>query len=72
MKKLGPEKKVRIIDCIKQDPHCTFCSNAPENLTRLFWHCAKVKLFWKDLTDKRFDCEFIPREYTKDMAILLA
>ena len=56
---------------IKQDPHCTFCSNAPENLIHLFWHCTKVKLFWKDLTDKLFDCEFIPREYTKDMAILL-
>ena len=56
---------------IKQDPNCSFCSNAPENLIHLFWHCTKVKLFWKTLTDKLLDFELIPRNYLKDIAVLL-
>ena len=56
---------------IRQDPNCCFCSNAPENLIPLFWYCTKVKLFWKNLTDKLLNFELIPRNYPKDIAVLL-
>ena len=56
---------------IEQDPNCSICSNAPKNLIHLFWHCTKVKLFWKNLTDKLLDFELIPRNYAKDIAVLL-
>ena len=56
---------------IKQDPQCSFCSNAPENLSHLFWYCPKVNMFWKVLTVKLLDCELIPQDYLKDIAVFL-
>ena len=56
---------------IKQDPQCSFCSNVPENLIHLFWHCPKVIKFWKGLTSKLLDCELIPQDYLKDIAVSL-
>jgi len=56
---------------IKQDTNCSFRSNARENLIHLFWHFTKVKLFWKNLTDKLLDFELIPRNYPKEFAVLL-
>ena len=56
---------------IIQDPNCSFCSNAPNNLIHLFWHCTKVKLFRKTLTNKLLDFELIPRNYPEDIAVLL-
>ena len=57
---------------IKQDPQCSFCSNVPENLIHLFWHCPKVITFWKGLTSKLLDYKLIPQDYLKDIAVSLA
>ena len=56
---------------IKQDPQCSFCSNVPENLIHLFFYCPKVITFWKGLTSKLLDCELIPQDYLKDIAVSL-
>ena len=56
---------------IKQDPQCSFCSKAPENLIHLFWYCPKVSFFWRVLTVKLLECELIPHDYLKDIAIFL-
>ena len=56
---------------IKQDPQCSFCSKAPENIIHLFWYCPKVSFFWRVLTVKLLECELIPHDYLKDIAIFL-
>ena len=32
-----------------ENDKCRECPNRVENLTHLFWHCPKVKLFWREL-----------------------
>ena len=55
---------------IKQDLNCSFCISAPGKLIYLFWHCTKVKRL-KKLTAKLLDYELIPRNYPRDIAVLL-
>ena len=34
----------RIVD----NANCTFCKNAEETITHLFWYCPQVQMFWND------------------------
>lgn len=58
---------------IKQDPNCSFCRcrNTAENLVHLFQQRSNVnqQTFQVNLTDKLDDCDFIPRDYSKDIAV---
>ena len=56
---------------IKHDPNCSFCRTTEENLAHLFWHCPIVQTFWRTLTEKLADFDFIPRDYSKDIAVFL-
>ena len=54
-----------------QDPNCSFCRTTEENLAYFFWHCPNVPSFWGTFTEKLTDFDFIPRDYSMDIAVLL-
>ena len=56
---------------VEQDPNCSFCRNTEENLFHLFWHRPNIKTFWGNLTNKLVDFDFIPRDFSKDIADFL-
>ena len=51
---------------IKQDPNCSFCRT-----TAHLWHCPNFQTFWGPLTEKLADFDFIPRDYSIDIAVFL-
>ena len=56
---------------IKQGSNCYFCPTIEENLAHFFWHCPNVQTFWRTLTEKLADFDFIPRDYSKNITVFL-
>ena len=56
---------------ITQDPNCSFWRSTEENLAHLLWHCPNVQKFWATLTEKLNYIDFIPRDYSMDIAVFL-
>ena len=54
---------------IKQDLNCSFCTNNPENLIRLFWNCTIVATFWENLTEKLKQVNLMTIDYSKHTTI---
>ena len=44
-----PTKRYLFFRKVVESPLCSFCGNCEETVSHLFWECACVNLFWKDL-----------------------